>query len=40
MSGTAWPRVSRTHPCPVCGKPNWCLVSADGTAAICQRVEC
>ncbi len=31
--------VTAAHPCPVCGKPNWCLVAPDGTAAICQRVE-
>jgi len=24
--------------CPVCGKPDWCLVAKDGTAAICARV--
>src|SRR5207248_11062007 len=30
--------VSRERPCPVCGKPDWCLVAEDGTAAICQRV--
>jgi hypothetical protein len=39
MTTTTWRRVSRAHPCPVCGKPNWCAVSADGTAAICPRVE-
>jgi len=32
-------RVSRKSPCPVCGKPDWCLVSPDGSAAICQRVQ-
>jgi hypothetical protein len=34
-----WRRVSRAHPCPICEKPDWCLVSADGTAAICARME-
>jgi hypothetical protein len=34
-----WVRVSRSHPCPVCGKPDWCLVAADGSAAICPRTE-
>jgi hypothetical protein len=39
VTATAWRRVSRAHPCPVCGKGDWCLTSADGTAAICPRVE-
>ncbi len=34
-----WNRVNKGSPCPVCGKPDWCLLSAHGTAAICQRVE-
>jgi hypothetical protein len=32
-------RVSRERPCPVCGKPDWCLIAPDRAAAICQRVE-
>ena len=32
-------RVTREHKCPVCGKPDWCLLSTDGTRAICQRVH-
>ena len=32
-------RVSRETPCPVCGKSDWCLVSVDGSAAICARIE-
>ena len=31
--------VSASNPCPVCNKPDWCLVAADGSAAICKRVE-
>ena len=34
-----WQRVSRGAPCPVCERPDWCLLAADGTAAICTRVE-
>lgn len=33
-----WVRVSRTRPCPVCAKPDWCSVTDDGTAAMCMRV--
>lgn len=33
------PRATRGRPCPVCGKPNWCLVAEDGSRAICARVE-
>lgn len=32
-------RVSRQSPCPICGKPDWCLLAEDGRAAICARVE-
>lgn len=32
-------RVSRSNPCPVCDKPDWCLVAKDGSAAICARIE-
>jgi len=37
-----WQRVTKRRPCPVCGKPDWCLYAgpADApTAAICARVE-
>jgi len=37
-----WRRVSKARPCPVCGKPDWCLFSGPAespTAAICARVE-
>jgi len=30
-------KVSRDEPCPICGKPNWCLIAKDGGAAICPR---
>jgi hypothetical protein len=34
-----WVRVSKPEPCPVCGKPDYCTRSTDGTAAKCMRVE-
>jgi len=30
-------RVNRNNPCPICGRCDWCLVSEDGSAAICPR---
>jgi hypothetical protein len=36
---TGWRRVRPDTPCPVCGKGDWCLRSADDTAAICARTE-
>jgi 5S rRNA maturation endonuclease (ribonuclease M5) len=32
-------RVTDSNPCPVCGRPDWCLIHNSGRGAICQRVE-
>ena len=37
-----WRRVSKREPCPVCGRPDWCLLAGpegNPTAALCPRVE-
>lgn len=34
-----WERVSAQKKCPICGKPDWCSISSDGTAVICPRIE-
>lgn len=36
-----WIRVAsvREMTCPICGKPDWCMVHKDGTAAICPRAD-
>ncbi|MBI2481514.1 MAG: toprim domain-containing protein, partial [Planctomycetia bacterium] len=37
-----WQRVSKANPCPVCGRPDWCLYAGpDGnpSAVICTRIE-
>ena len=31
--------MSRGSPCPICRKPDWCTVAADGSAACCMRTE-
>lgn len=35
----SWKRVRKDNPCPVCNRHDWCLIAADGSAAVCQRVE-
>ncbi|MCH8880045.1 MAG: toprim domain-containing protein [Planctomycetes bacterium] len=37
-SHSDWRRVSKSKPCPICGKPDWCSVSVDGSVAICMRI--
>lgn len=32
-------RVNRKYPCPICGKPDWCLIATDNPVAICARIE-
>ncbi|MCR9293924.1 MAG: toprim domain-containing protein [bacterium] len=36
---TKWQRVNRGRQCPICGRPDWCLIASDESAAICARVE-
>jgi len=36
---TEFQRVSRSAPCPICGRPDWCLIGRDNTdRVLCQRV--
>jgi hypothetical protein len=32
-------RVNRSVPCPICQRPDWCMVSAHGDLAVCCRSE-
>lgn len=32
-------RVSRSRPCAICKKPDWCAYSLDGTEAVCCRIQ-
>ncbi len=34
-----WVRVKKSEPCPICGKPDFCTRTTDGTAIRCTRVE-
>lgn len=38
-SRSRWRRVARARVCPICHKPDWCLVAVDDSAVICSRVE-
>lgn len=31
-------RVNRQNPCPICERPDWCTISADGSIAFCMRI--
>ena len=33
----SWHRVTEKTPCPVCKKPDWCMIGDDG-AALCMRI--
>ncbi|MFC2033708.1 DUF3854 domain-containing protein [Chloroflexota bacterium] len=39
VAASKWVRVNRRNPCQVCSKPDWCLISKDGKAALCARIE-
>jgi AAA domain len=32
-------RVSKSNPCPLCTKTDWCMVNEDGTVTICPRTD-
>src|SRR5262249_20619315 len=34
-----WHDVSHHEPCRICDKPDWCSFSADGTWALCRRLD-
>ena len=34
-----WCQGCRQNQCPVCLKPDWCLIAKDGNACICARIQ-
>ncbi len=39
---STWQRVTKRRPCPVCGRPDWCMFTGavdSPTAVICARTE-
>ena len=39
MGSAGWRAASTDSPCHVCGKPDWCSMSADCKKAICRRKD-
>ena len=39
MGSEGWTNVTSDAPCPICGKPDWCSVSEDGSVALCRRED-
>jgi len=37
MPNDNWIRCSKRHMCPICGKPDWCMLAVDGCVVICSR---
>lgn len=36
---TQWVRCKKSSPCPICQRPKYCSVAADGSVACCTKVE-
>ncbi len=39
LYSSIWKEVSKSNPCPICGKPDWCSASENGDAALCRRTD-
>ena len=38
MADSRYKRVSRRHPCLICGKPDWCSRTSDESVSFCARI--
>ncbi|MEP7037999.1 MAG: hypothetical protein ABI891_06620 [Acidobacteriota bacterium] len=38
MVDSRYKRVSRRHPCLICGKPDWCSRTSDESVSFCARI--
>lgn len=38
-SAGQWLRMTKSHRCPICEKPDWCVALADTDVVLCMRVE-
>jgi len=38
-SSKNWKEVSKNNPCPICDKSDWCAISPDGNAVVCNRAD-
>lgn len=39
MIQRSWLRVSKSAPCPICKKADWCTVTNDGALVCCMRIQ-
>jgi len=39
LQSVTFGRVSKTNPCPLCGKPDWCKTSPDNAVVMCPRTD-
>ncbi|NEP00815.1 MAG: hypothetical protein F6K58_19555 [Symploca sp. SIO2E9] len=35
----SWQEASKSNPCPLCGKTDWCNVADNGNATVCARTD-
>lgn len=38
-ASSEWKEVTKSNPCPLCDKPDWCSMTDNGEAVLCRRTE-